>query len=374
MEQKVLFAEYPCQDGNIVASITLNNPRQLHALSAEMFPLLQHQLQEWQARDDIVCVFLTSVGDRAFCAGGDVKSLQQHLVTLDDKEQKKEFVAHYFTQEYQVDYLLHRFTKPVVVWGDGIVMGGGVGLFMGCSHKVVTETTRIAMPEITIGLFPDVGATWFLNHLPQPGVGLFMGLTGASINAKDAEYLEMGDYLIPSHKEADILAGLKQIAWSDDVIAHHEQVDNVLNQFVDETNFAKANLPNFQPFFDQLDVKNSISAVVDKINCHDTTDKWFGGCKTKLALGSPISAHILFRQIGRYQHFSLAQSFQLELDLAVNVCLNGDLVEGVRALLVDKDNDPHWLYPSIERVEASLIDRIFTSPWHHASHPLRHLD
>lgn len=374
MEQKVLFSEYPCQDGKVVASITLNNPRQLHALSAEMFPLLQSQLEEWQSRDEIVCVLLTSVGERAFCAGGDVKSLQQHLTTLDDKQQKKTFVEQYFTMEYQVDHLLHRFSKPVVVWGDGIVMGGGVGLFMGCSHKVVTETTRIAMPEITIGLFPDVGATWFLNHLPQPGVGLFIGLTGASINAKDAAYLEMGDYLIPSHQDADILTCLQQVTWSEDVIAHHEQVDGVLNQFVDDGDFAEANLPSFQGFFDQLDVKNSISAVVEQIKSHVTADAWFTGCQTKLAQGSPISAHILFRQIGRYQHFSLAQSFQLELDLAVNVCLYGDLMEGVRALLVDKDNNPQWIYPTISDVEESVIDRIFTSPWHHSHHPLRHLD
>jgi len=373
MEASVLFDELATDDGHVIGIITLNKARQLHALSADMFPLLRQQLLAWQCDNRVVSVLLTSTGEKAFCAGGDVKSLQQALVVTEGHEAKQQVASQYFTAEYQVDYLLHHFGKPLIVWGDGIIMGGGLGLFMGASHRVVTETARIAMPEITIGLFPDVGATWFLNRLPHPGVGLFLGLTGASINAKDAQYLGLSEYLIPTTKYADVLNALTTLDWQGDTALHHQQVDQLLTQHYVDADFASGNLVNHQALFTQLSTYTALTEVMACIQEQDSRDPWLQTSVKKLLLGSPISAHILYRQVNQYTELSLAACFQLELDLAVNVCLNADLVEGVRALLVDKDNQPNWSYKQINHVPADFVDGLFISPWEIESHPLRAL-
>jgi len=373
MEASVLFDELATDDGHVIGIITLNKARLLHALSADMFPLLQQQLLAWQRDNRVVSVLLTSTGERAFCAGGDVKSLQQALVNTNGNEAKQQVVSEYFIAEYQVDYLLHNFGKPLIVWGDGIIMGGGLGLFMGASHRVVTETARIAMPEITIGLFPDVGATWFLNRLPQPGVGLFLGLTGASINAKDAKYLGLSEYLIPATKYPDVVKALTTLDWLSDTKLHHHQVDQLLTTQYADADFACSNLVNHQPLFTQLSTYTSLTEVMACIKTHDSCDPWLQTSVKKLLLGSPISAHILYRQVNQYTELDLAACFQLELDLAVNVCLNADLIEGVRALLVDKDNQPSWLYKQTEDVPVDFVDGLFVSPWDHNKHPLRTL-
>ncbi|GIC76451.1 enoyl-CoA hydratase/isomerase family protein [Moritella sp. F3] len=373
MEASVLFDELATDDGHVIGIITLNKPRQLHALSADMFPLLRQQLFAWQDDKRIVSVLLTSTGERAFCAGGDVKSLQQALVNTDGNEAKQQIVSDYFIAEYQVDYLLHNFGKPLIVWGDGIIMGGGLGLFMGASHRVVTETARIAMPEITIGLFPDVGATWFLNRLPHPGVGLFLGLTGASINANDAKYLGLSEYLIPAAKYAVVIKALTSLDWQYDPELHHHQVDKLLTAQYAEADFAAGNLAQHQALFTQLSAYTELADVMTCIQMQDSADTWLQTSIKKLLSGSPISAHILYRQVNQYRDLSLAACFQLELDLAVKVCLNADLVEGVRALLVDKDNQPHWLYQETDTVPVNFVDNLFSSPWTVENHPLRML-
>lgn len=376
MEASVLFDELTTKDGHVIGVITLNKARQLHALSADMFPLLRQQLLNWQVDKRIVCVLLTSTGERAFCAGGDVKSLQQALVNTAGDAGKQQIVSDYFTAEYQVDHLLHNFAKPLIVWGDGIIMGGGLGLFMGASHRVVTETARIAMPEITIGLFPDVGATWFLNRLPHPGVGLFLGLTGASINANDAKYLGLSEYLIPAVKQQQLLTNLGELNWHAEAAEHSAQVDSVLTALYDDSLFSADNLGAQQDLFTALSLKTSLADVITcieahgSIETHDSHDAWLQTCINKLLLGSPISAHILYRQVTQYTHLPLADCFRLELDIAVNVCLQGDLVEGVRALLVDKDNQPNWLYKQIDHVPADFVDALLLSPWLKGEHPL----
>lgn len=370
MEASVLFDELTTKDGHIIGVITLNKARQLHALSADMFPLLRQQLLRWQADNRIVSVFLTSTGEKAFCAGGDVKSLQQALVNTDGNEAKQQLVSEYFTAEYQVDYLLHNFGKPLIVWGDGIIMGGGLGLFMGASHRVVTETARIAMPEITIGLFPDVGATWFLNRLPHSGVGLFLGLTGASINGKDAEYLALSKYLLPAQQQSQLLVDLLAVNWQQDVTLHSGQIDEVLTGLCDDSHFRAANLPAHQLLFNQLSKQTQLSDVMQCIEDNACDNNWLQRSSEKLLSGSPISAHILYQQINQYHDLSLAECFRLELDLAVNVCLSGDLVEGVRALLVDKDNQPQWLHSNVNAVSGTFINELFVSPWLKGDHPL----
>lgn len=364
MDDCVLFDEleignHESGNGLRIGVITLNRERQLHALSRGMFPLMQAQLQAWQQLPDLICIVLQSTGDKAFCAGGDVKTMQQQLASDLSEDAKRTLLTDYFSAEYQLDHLLHRFTKPIIVWGDGIIMGGGLGLFMGASHRVVTETARIAMPEISIGLFPDVGATWFLNRLPQPGAGLFLGLTGAVINAKDADYLGLCTALLPRAQKNTLITELLQLPWSAQTDEHGEQINALLARLADDSVFPASNLEAHQPLLTALSQQGDLVSMLSLLEMQGGADPWLQNCCHKLQIGSPISAHVLYRQLTRYSELSLADCFRLELCLAVNIGLRGDFCEGVRALLIDKDNQPDWRYKKVEDVPESFIDALF---------------
>ena len=159
----ITFEELPANAGHI-GRVTLNVPGTLNSLTLEMVDLLQAQLDKWRDDERIAAVFIEGSGDKAFCAGGDVQAL--HRSAVETPGGPCEYAEDFFTREYRMNYTLHTYPKPLVCWGHGIVMGGGLGVMAGCSHRVVTETTRIAMPEVTIALFPDVGGSWFLNHMP----------------------------------------------------------------------------------------------------------------------------------------------------------------------------------------------------------------
>ena len=175
--------------------ITLDNPRALNALDLEMLRAVADKLLEWRDQRSIACIVLHAESEKAFSAGGDVKSLMAAL----KRDGAMPVALEYFTTEYFADYLIHIYPKPILCWADGIVMGGGIGIMNGASYRVVTERSILAMPEITIGLYPDVGATYFLNRAPS-GIGLFLGLTGARFNGHDAVAIGMADGLIPSQK------------------------------------------------------------------------------------------------------------------------------------------------------------------------------
>ena len=182
----VLFERLPAANGAVVGLLTLNAEKSLNALSLDMVDLMQAQLSDWQHDAQVAAVFMRGAGDKAFCAGGDIQAIYQSMIATPGGP--CEYAEAFFKREYRLDYLLHTYPKPVISWGHGIVMGGGLGVHAGARHKIVTEKTRFAMPEIGIGLFPDVGGTWFLNRMPGK-TGLFVALTAAALNAGDALYL-----------------------------------------------------------------------------------------------------------------------------------------------------------------------------------------
>jgi len=180
--------------------IALNNPRALNALTLEMFHAMERQLLSWREREEIACVVLHAPSPKAFCAGGDVKALVSELTRTADIDA----AAAFFTAEYFVDYLTHVYPKPILCWADGITMGGGIGIMNGASSRVVTERTIMAMPEIAIGFFPDVGGTHFLNRMPE-GLGMFLGLTSARFDGADAVAIGMADFAIAAAKKGEVL-------------------------------------------------------------------------------------------------------------------------------------------------------------------------
>ncbi|MGO2444298.1 MAG: enoyl-CoA hydratase/isomerase family protein, partial [Psychrobacter sp.] len=175
----VLFSTESTDCGHLIGVMTLNTPKSLNALSVDMCKLLSQQLDAWASDARIVALVLKGAGDKAFCAGGDIRKLYDSMST--SAPLPNPYATEFFSHEYSLYRQMHFYAKPIILWGDGIIMGGGMGLMAACSHRLVTERTRFAMPEVTIGLFPDASGSWFLQNMPAK-TGLFLGLTGAMCN------------------------------------------------------------------------------------------------------------------------------------------------------------------------------------------------
>ncbi|MCR7364817.1 enoyl-CoA hydratase/isomerase family protein, partial [Pseudomonas aeruginosa] len=208
----VLFEERPSLHGFRIGIATLDAEKSLNALSLPMIEALAAKLDAWAEDAGIACVLLRGNGAKAFCAGGDVRKLVDAC-----REQPGEVPAlarRFFADEYRLDYRIHTYPKPFICWAHGYVMGGGMGLMQGAGIRIVTPSSRLAMPEIGIGLYPDVGASWFLARLPGR-LGLFLGLSAAQMNARDALDLDLADRFLLDDQQDALLAGLVQMNWNE---------------------------------------------------------------------------------------------------------------------------------------------------------------
>lgn len=368
----VLYDELTADNGKKIAIATLNSEKSLNALSLPMVESLLPKMQQWKADPQIALVILQGVGDKAFCAGGDIRDLYQAM--KDQPGTYQPYVEEFFTKEYTLDYLIHTFDKPVLVWGNGIVMGGGLGLMAGASHRVVTATSRIAMPEMAIGLYPDVGASWFLNRMPA-GCGLFLGLTGASINAADARFIGLADVFICHEQKSQVFDKLLAVKWGDTVALNHQKLSDLLRQQEQgcRTQMPLSQIRPYQEAIASLAAMPDLRAVMQAILDLAGEDKWLSKAKDSLRYGSPITAHIVYRLLQLGQSKILADSFRLELGLSVQCAKLGEFQEGVRALLIDKDLQPKWQYADVASVPQEVIAELFRSPWAAEAHPLRDL-
>ncbi len=374
----VIFEEITCQNGKLLGVAKLNSPKSLNALSGEMIALLFPKLLEWKNNNNIVAVFLHGEGEKAFCAGGDVVHLFKEMHAHKDSENDNNSYAHeieaYFTKEYQLDYLIHTYNKPFIVWGSGIVMGGGLGLMTAASHKIVTDSSRIAMPEISIGLFPDVGGTWFLNKMPEH-FGLFLGLTGASINAADAKLTYLADIFIANTYKDQVLDALKSFSWSDDVSLNYQQLSNQLKCFETRSHdlYPESNLEKWRLPIAEIMNSSVIEDIVKGILNAEIEDNWFAKAQKSLKHGSPLSIYLVVEQLKRGKNLTLAECFKMELNLAVKCGQFGEFYEGVRALLIDKDYTPKWAFKTLENVDQQVVEWFFESIWPEDKHPLSFL-
>ena len=370
MDNAVSFETLETKNGLKIGCATLNKPSSLNALGIDMIQLLMPQLQAWQEDPSIACVMLDGEGDKAFCAGGDVVAMYNAMAQ--SPKQMPESLETFFTEEYQLDFLIHSYSKPFVVWGNGIVMGGGLGLMAGGSHRIVTESSRIAMPEITIGLYPDVGGSWFLNKMPGCS-GLFLGLTGASINAADALYIGLADHFIEHQSKDAFIDSLKGISWGSSVQLNREKLTDLCHDFHKRSkpSLPQGNVKAHQALIDEVTEKSSVAEVVDAIlSMPAGDDKWLVRAQKSLAAGSPITAHLVYEQLKRGRDLSLAECFQMELNMSCRCGELGEFQEGVRALLIDKDNNPGWMFASVADVEPAIVESFFTSRWEAGQHPL----
>ena len=360
-EASVIFQELPAASGKL-GRVTLNVAATLNSLTLEMVDLLQEKLDVWLHDDAISAIFIDGAGEKAFCAGGDVQALHRSAVATPGGP--CDYAEKFFAREYRLNYTLYTYRKPIICWGHGIVMGGGLGVMAGCSHRVVTEKTRIAMPEVTIALFPDVGGTWFLNHMPASS-GQFLALTGASINAADALYTGIADRFISSERKSEVLAQLLCQDWESEPSTHHALVRHVLRSFAKQSadqcpvGQVESHLRSINTLCDGDD----IHGIIDNIVSLQTDDLWLSKASESLSHGSPLAALWISRQLIALRHASLKEVFQSEIQLVTNIVRHPEFAEGVRALLIDKDRRPSWQYQSSRDVPADVLAAFFDAPW-----------
>lgn len=358
--------ELPCREGHI-GLLTLNAPGTLNALTEAMVEQAQQALEQWAADPKVCLVALQAEGDRAFCAGGNIRALYGALTGEGDQDAPGRF----FTAEYRLDYTLHRFPKPVVGLAQGIVMGGGLGLLSACRYRLVTPDVTMAMPEISIGLFPDVGASWFLNRLPGR-LGLFMGLTGARLNVTDALRVGLADMVIEPDQKTSLLSSLQDQRWTGETAADDNRLFRLLNQTeaLDYRALAPGHLEQHEQTIARLSSGDALPGVVDQLLGSGSTDPWWQACIDTLRNGCPVTAWLIWNQLQKGQQMSLKDVFRMELAMARECTRRADLAEGIRALLVDKDRTPKWSYATVAEVPEEVVQRHFPPLWDDATDPM----
>ena len=361
--EAVLLRELPARDGLKIGHATLNGEKSINSLTLDMVRALDRALLRWATDPAIACVVLDGAGEKGFCAGGDVRFLRDAALNHSGPGPNPQAEA-FFSEEYRLDHRIHTYPKPILGWGTGIVMGGGLGLFAGASHRVVTETSRIAMPEITIGLFPDVGGSWFLPRMPGRA-GLFLALTAAAMNAADALHVGLADFMVKASDRGSILERLSTIGLSGDAAADRATVSTMLTAFAQLAEPARpaSKLREHAALIEQMTAGGSLAAVRSAITAYSGDDPWLRRAAKSLAAGSPTSAALVWELARRARHRGLAEVFRLELIVALGCCAHPDFPEGVRALLIDKDNRPQWSPAAPEAVTAEWLEQHFTPPW-----------
>ncbi|MBL7088413.1 enoyl-CoA hydratase/isomerase family protein [Acidovorax sp.] len=347
-----------------VGFITLNRPRALNALSLGMVRDLMGILLAWQNDARVLAVAIRGSNKEgpfgAFCAGGDIRFLHQA------GSQGNPLIEDFFTEEYALNHLIHNYAKPYIAFMDGIVMGGGMGISQGAALRVVTERTKMAMPETAIGLFPDVGGGYFLSRCPGR-VGEWLALTGDTIGAGDAIAYQLADGCLPSDRQAAVWDALATQSFADGAAIKAY----VASQFVASQASGTSALADIDQYF----ALPTVGEIVRALEAADSD--WARTTAATLRKRSPLMLHVVLEQIRRARAMGLADDLRMERDM-VRHCFflrpgQSETVEGIRALAVDKDHAPQWNPDRIEDVTPEMVAPFFASPWPAHAHPLAHL-
>jgi|HigsolmetaAR204D_1030405.scaffolds.fasta_scaffold03768_4 enoyl-CoA hydratase len=347
-EDEILF-----ETAGQIGIVTLNRPRALNALSLGMIRAMDRQLAAWAADPRVGAVVVRGAGGKAFCAGGDVRAVWQAGMEArqEGHDAAARLRADFFREEYILNHRIHFYPKPYVALVDGIAMGGGVGLSVHGSHRVVTERTLFAMPETGIGLFPDVGGGWFLPRCPGE-VGTYLGLTGARIGAGDCGYIGFGTHFVPSARLEDLVAALAE---ADLERGGARAVDGVIARFAGDC--GPAPLAALRSAIDRCFSFNSVEEILVALEREE--GDWAAEAREILAARSPTSLKITLRQLREGRHLPYEEVVTLEYRLSQRCTAAADFYEGVRAVLIDKDQRPRWEPAAIPGVQDADVDRYF---------------
>ena len=355
--------------------VTLNRPKALNALSLDMVRALTTVLLAWERDPAVEAVAIRGTSRDAhnptgaspfgsFCAGGDIRFFHEAAVRGDPR------LEDFFTEEYALNHLVHRFPKPWVVFMDGIVMGGGMGIAGhggAASLRLATERTKMAMPETNIGFFPDVGGGWFLSRCPG-AVGGYLALTGQVIGGADAKASALADGVVPSAELAELWSALAQ--------GGANAVNVMRERFAVQGEPENSPLASHRAQIDRFFCLPTVPAIVAALQAHDSD--FARETAAVLRKRSPLMLHVVHEQLRRAAGLTLADALRMERDMVRN-CFHlrpgaaSETVEGIRALAVDKDQSPKWNPARIEDVTPDMVAPFFRSPWPMHAHPLRDL-
>ena len=337
---------------NRVGYLTLNRPAGLNAVTLEMVRMLHRQLKQWADDQDVVAVVLRGAGEKAFCAGGDIRSLYDSYKSGDSLHRE------FFEEEYALDQYIHAYSKPLMALMNGFVLGGGMGLVQGASLRVISERTRMGMPEVGIGYFPDVGGSYFLSRLPD-NLGIYMGLTGNHVSSADALYAGLADYSVPYERFAELESCLDQQDWSMPAL---QALTNLLVS-VGCTELPDPPFAALAPAIEQHFAHDSVAAIRQSLadETRPAYRDWAAETLKVIDSRSPLSLCVTLEMLRRGRTLSLAECFAMELKLDRQWFDQGDIIEGVRALIVDKDRNPRWNPPTLEEVTPERVAAFFAS-------------
>lgn len=334
---------------NGLATITLNRPKALNSLNDVMLKKVHEALTAWKDDDDVQVILFDAAGDRAFCAGGDIKT----LYAAKDSDAKKQEAIAFFDLEYETDQFIDDYPKPIIANLDGIVMGGGVGLTYGADYKIVTEKTKWAMPEMNIGFFPDVGAAYFLNKAPGY-TGRYAALTSKTFGAADVLYMEAAEYHIQTEQLVGVLEKLKEVDWhADDV---RKKVESLLSEHASAPK-EYGNLERLQPAIDKHFQFNTVEEIIQSLETESSDCAV--GAREDLLQKSPVSLKVTLEQLIKGEGKSFAECLATDLIIASRFMEHDDFFEGVRSVLIDKDRNPNYKYKTLDQVSDELVASFF---------------
>jgi len=337
--------------------IELTRPKALNALTLEMIEAADPLLRAWAADAGVRAVLIRGQGEKAFCAGGDVRAVWEDGKALQRGDSDGGLTRRFFWEEYSLNRLIHQYPKPYVAWIDGITMGGGLGLSMHGSHRVAGDRTMAAMPETAIGFFPDVGATWVLPRLPG-AIGMYLALTGARLEAADAVHAGLATHYVPSDARADLAQAIAEADLSGDA---HAAIDRVLEDFAQDPGTAP--LQDVRPAIDRCFGQPSLESLLRALRAEGTA--WAEQVLQTLSRRSPTSMKLAFAAIQRGRHLDFDSCITMEYRLSQSCMAGHDFYEGIRAVLVDKDQAPQWQPAAIAEVDDETIERAFHSLGEH---------
>jgi enoyl-CoA hydratase/carnithine racemase len=394
-EPLILAEEIMSHDGkHKIGIMTLNSAKTMNAVDLDMVNLIDDVLAKWQKDDDIVAMVMHGAGDKAFCAGGDIRKLYDSMKTSGDEHLR--YADAFFTAEYSKNYRVHLFGKPLIAWGHGFVMGGGLGLFIGSSHKVGTETLKLAWPEVRIGLFPDVAGSYYLSRLPFP-LGHWMGLTGSQMNAVDCKQAGLIDYCLGNDELSKVIEQLRNQPWQANKAMNNQYVRELLKSFEQQSDtvFPASNYDENKDIIEGIfeadkptdsransllkssdfitENKRLLVEFINNFSQVETDNAWFNQGRDNLETGCPATAHLIMQQLELGKNMTLKDVVQWELILALQSVRHPDFAEGVRAMVIDKDFKPKWQHPSVKEVPIDWVEGLLESLWSKDDHPFKAL-
>lgn len=352
---------------NHIGHLILDRPKVLNALSLEMIRTLTETLLSWRDNQDIHAVVIRSTSAQSFCAGGDIRFFYE--IAKAAPKGGRTLLEDFFTEEYTLNYLIHHYPKPYIAFMDGIVMGGGMGIAQaGTSHRmrIVTERTRMAMPEVNIGLFPDVGGSFFLSHTPGR-IGTYLGVTGTHIRADDALYAGLADIFVPTAQLPALIDLLTACGATQPVNAIRAFAAPFRSQAEPENSMLALHRAAIDRHFSHANVPAIIASLQQDNSPFSQTTL------TAMQQSSPLMMCVTLEQIQRGAGMDMAECLCMERTMVHRCFEHGEVLEGIRAAIIDKDQLPAWQPATLEGVSTEMIAPFFHSAWPHQEHPLWNL-